>query len=156
MQLCRLTCRASILALFDKPDSSRCRRPVWRRTDHGTRPSAGCGSETGRFTIDIQAIRENGVFRPIQPISIKHSSLTTPVPDEELASNALAATAAASVTKTYSLPPEAAALAKAMERRMDVIRNAPLSDDVNLPPLTKMQLDRIEAFALREQVRRDR
>jgi hypothetical protein len=78
------------------------------------------------------------------------------VPDEELASNALAATAAASVTKTYSLPPEAAALAKAMERRMDVIRNAPLSDDVNLPPLTKMQLDRIEAFALREQVRRDR
>jgi hypothetical protein len=78
------------------------------------------------------------------------------VPDEELASNALAATAAASVTKTYSLPPEVAALAKVMETGMDFIRNLPLSDDADLPQLTQTQLDRIEAFALREIIRSDR
>jgi len=34
--------------------------------------------------MNVQAIWENGVFRPIQPISIKHKKLTIIVPDEEI------------------------------------------------------------------------
>jgi len=34
--------------------------------------------------MNIQVIWENGVFRPIQPISVKHATLTIVVPDEEI------------------------------------------------------------------------
>jgi len=34
--------------------------------------------------MNIQAIWENGVFRPLQPIAIKHARLTIVVPDEEI------------------------------------------------------------------------
>ena len=104
--------------------------------------------------MNVEAIWGNGVFRPIQPISIRHSRHTIQVPDEEIAANEPAA--AASVTKPYSLPPEVAALAKAMEMRMDSIRNAPFPVGADLPSPSQKQLDRIEAFALREEIRRDR
>lgn len=34
--------------------------------------------------MNIQVIWENGVFRPLQPITIKHEKLTIVVPDEEI------------------------------------------------------------------------
>ena len=34
--------------------------------------------------MNIQAIWENGVFRPLQPLSLKHAKLTIVVPDEEI------------------------------------------------------------------------
>jgi predicted DNA-binding antitoxin AbrB/MazE fold protein len=37
--------------------------------------------------MNVQAIWENGVFRPVFPISIKHTKLTIVVPDEEIATN---------------------------------------------------------------------
>jgi hypothetical protein len=40
--------------------------------------------------------------------------------------------------------------------RMDAIRDAPFPDDMDLPRLTQKQLDRIAAFALRDEIGRDR
>lgn len=37
--------------------------------------------------MNIQAIWENGVFRPTQPVTIKHTRLTIVVPDEEILPN---------------------------------------------------------------------
>lgn len=44
-------------------------------------------------------------------------------------------------------------MAKAMEEKLDRVRNAPLPADEDLPPLTQKQSDRMEAFALRDEVR---
>lgn len=93
--------------------------------------------------MNVQAIWENGVFRPLQLISIKHSILTIVVPDEEVEVAA----------SHYVLPKELSAQAQAMLAKMDAIRNAPLPPDEELPELTEKQLNNIEAFELRAQLR---
>jgi hypothetical protein len=105
--------------------------------------------------MNIQTIWENGAFRPLVPLAIKHAFVTIQVPDDEVADNLLVTQEAGS-RPTYSLPPEVVELAKAMEERLDRIRNAPLPDDTDLPPLSQKQLDRIEAFALRDEIRGNR
>jgi hypothetical protein len=76
------------------------------------------------------------------------------MPDIEVAASESAATA--SVVKRYALPPEAEALALAMQSTMDSIRFAPLPSDADLPPLSRKQLDRIGAFGLRDEFRKSR
>jgi hypothetical protein len=104
--------------------------------------------------MNVQTIWENGVFRPLEPLAIKHAFVTIQVPDEEVAANTSVVQEAHQAT--YLLPPEVEALAKAMEERLDRIRNAPLPDDADLPPLSQKQLDRIEAFAMRDEIRSSR
>lgn len=90
--------------------------------------------------MNIQAIWENGVFRPLQSINIKHATLTIVVPDEEIETG----------SNQYNLSPEVIQRARAMRAKFDAIRNAPVPPDDELPDLTEKQLNRITAFALRE------
>lgn len=76
------------------------------------------------------------------------------MPNIEVTASASAATA--SVVKHYVLPPEAEALAIAMQSRLDSIRDAPLPGDADLPRLSQRQLDRIRAFGLRDEIRKSR
>ena len=105
--------------------------------------------------MKIQAIFENGVFRPVQPLVLKHSVVTIQVPDEEIA-NTVPHASEEVARPTYSLPPEAAAYSEQLKERLDRIRNAPLPDDASLPPLTQKQIERIEAFSLRDEIRGER
>lgn len=62
------------------------------------------------------------------------------VPDEEIGDPA----------ESYNLPPEVFERAEKMRSRLDAVRNAPLPPDDQLPPVSAKTLERIEAFALRE------
>jgi hypothetical protein len=104
--------------------------------------------------MNVQTNLENGGFRLAQPAGLDHSGLAMEVADGGLTTNEPARNS--SVARSDPLPPEVAASAKAMEARIDAIRNAPFPDDLDLPPLTKKQLDRIAAFALRDEFGRGR
>jgi hypothetical protein len=95
--------------------------------------------------MNIEAIYDHGKLSFVTPIRLKHGKfrVIVTVPDDEVEVQGDA----------YTLPPEVLAMAKAMEEILDRIRNAPPPADEDLPPLTQKQLDRIEAFALREEVR---
>jgi len=51
------------------------------------------------------------------------------------------------------LPPDVIARAQALRARLAAIMNAPLPPDPALPELTPRALERLEAFALREELR---
>ncbi|HBA67479.1 MAG TPA: hypothetical protein DCZ48_15160 [Methylococcaceae bacterium] len=95
--------------------------------------------------MNIEAIYDHGKLSFVTPIRLKHGKVRVivTVPDDEVEVQ----------DDAYTLPPEVLAMAKAMEEKLDRIRNAPPPADEDLPPLTQKQLDRIEAFALREEVR---
>ncbi len=95
--------------------------------------------------MNIEAIYDHGKLSFLTPVRLKHETLrvTITVPDDEVEVQ----------DDAYTLPPEVLAMAKAMEEKLDRIRNAPLPVDEDLPPLTQKQLDRMEAFALRDEVR---
>lgn len=98
--------------------------------------------------MNIQAIWENGVFRPVQPLQLKHSMVTIQVPDEEISVNA--PESVVSRQKAYALPPEVQALAERMTKELEGILDAPFPPDESLPPLSQTHIDRIAAFATRE------
>lgn len=95
--------------------------------------------------MNIEAIYDHGKLSFVTPIRLKHGKVRVivTVPDDEVEVQ----------DDAYTLPPEVLAMAKAMEEKLDRIRNATPHADEDLPPLTQKQLDRIEAFALREEVR---
>lgn len=95
--------------------------------------------------MNIEAIYDHGKLSFVTPIRLKHGKVRVivMVPDDEVEVQ----------DDAYTLPPEVSAMAKAMEEKLDRIRNAPLPADEDLPPLTQKQLDRMEAFALRDEVR---
>lgn len=101
--------------------------------------------------MNVQVIWENGVLRPTLPLTLKHPVITIQIPDEEVIAHPMAA-----VPPAHSLPPEAEAYAQALAERLDWIRNAPFPDDAGLPPLTQKQRERMEAFALRDELRAGR
>lgn len=98
--------------------------------------------------MNIQVIWENGVFRPTQPLQLKHSMVTIQVPDEEIAANAPESVAPRQ--KSYALPPEVQALAERMTAELEGILDAPFPSDEALPPLSQKHIDCIAAFATRE------
>lgn len=95
--------------------------------------------------MQVEAIYDHGKLEFAQPLQLKHAKLRliVTVPDEEIIST----------DKPYNLPPELFERAKAMLAKMDAIRNAPLPSDDDLPELTEKQLNNIEAFELRAQLR---
>jgi hypothetical protein len=99
--------------------------------------------------MNVQAVWSNGVFRPIEPLKIKHAVITIQVPDEEIAENE---TEPADLRQeSYALPPEARAIADRMTLELDLVRNAPFPPDEETLPLSQKQLERIAAFATREE-----
>lgn len=92
--------------------------------------------------MQLEAIYSNGQLSFAQPVKLKHDNLRliVNVPDEEIETN----------SNPFNLPQEVIDRARAMREKFDAIRNAPLPPDDELPELTAKQLDRIEAFELRE------
>lgn len=92
--------------------------------------------------MQVDAIYDHGKLELAQPLKLKHQRIkvTVEIPDAEIEEN----------ETPYHLPPEVVEMAKKMEQETDKILNAPLPPDDELPELTEKQLDRIEAFALRE------
>lgn len=98
--------------------------------------------------MEIEVIWENGVFRPLRQISLKRSRVTIQVPDEAIGSSP--GTDEGVASSQYVLSPEAHRIAQEMQAQLERIRNAPFPPDEELPPVTQKQLDRIVAFATRE------
>lgn len=100
--------------------------------------------------MQVEAIYDQGRLEFISPIRLKQGRihLVVQIPDEEIITETLPQS-----KPTYELPPEVLALALAMEEKLDRVRNAPLPADEDLPPLTPKQLERMEAFALRDEIR---
>lgn len=98
--------------------------------------------------MNVQAIWENGVFRPLQPISIKHTQLTIVVPDEEIT------TIESEKLPVYDLndfPLNVRDAVLKMQTIRDEILNASVIDD--LPEETEEQKQRWRAFELRTTLR---
>jgi len=92
--------------------------------------------------MQIEAIYDDGKLELTKPLRLKHQRIKVMVeiPDSEIET----------VGTPYNLPPEVVEMANKMEKVTDEILNASLLPDEALPELTEKQLDRIEAFALRE------
>jgi hypothetical protein len=82
-------------------------------------------------------------------MNVRQGLVIIAVPDEEIVANEPG-------HQNYSLPPEVETMAREMQERLAKIRNAPLPNDEDLPPLTQKQLDRIEAVAYRDEIRKGR
>lgn len=95
----------------------------------------------------LEAIYNHGRLELSLPVQFKHDRvrLVVDVPDEDVALQ----------PNPHMLPNESWQRAQQMLARFEAIRNAPLPPDDELPPLTPKQIERIEAFELRAQLRED-
>lgn len=95
--------------------------------------------------MQVEAIYDHGRLEFIRPMQLKHErlNLIVEVPDDEIVN----------VTNPYNLPQEVLDQAKEMLAKLEAIRNMPLPPDDELPELTPKQLQHIEAFELRAQMR---
>ena len=92
-----------------------------------------------------EAFYKDGKIELVQKYRFKHNQFRVSIdlPDEELIAD-----------KDVVIPEEIATEAQALLAKYDAIRNAPLQADT-IPELTEKQLQRIEAFELRAQLRRE-
>ena len=92
--------------------------------------------------MQVEAIYDQGRLEFARPLKLKHQRirLVVEIADDEIVDS----------LNPYELAPEVLAAATQMRSRLDAIRLAPLLPDAELPQLTPKQLERIEAFALRE------
>ena len=95
--------------------------------------------------MQVEAIYDHGRLEFIRPLQLRHErlNLVVEVPDDEIVN----------LANPYNLPQEVLVQALEMLAKLEAIRNAPLLPDDELPALTPKQLDRIEAFELRAQMR---
>ena len=94
--------------------------------------------------MQVEAIYDHGKLEFIQPLRLKNGKirLVVTVPDDEIETLA-----------PCNLPREVIERAQAMLARMEEIKKAPLPPDDELPELFEKQLERIEAFGLREEIK---
>jgi hypothetical protein len=92
--------------------------------------------------MQVEAIYNRGTLEFVHPVKLKHDHLrlVVEVPDDEFVTP----------PNPYNLSPEVLERAAQMRSQLDAIRNAPLPPDDQLPPVSAKTLERIEAFALRE------
>lgn len=92
--------------------------------------------------MQVEAIYDQGRLEFAQPLKLKHQRfrLIVDIADDEIVDP----------SNPYELDSEILAAAAQTRSRLDAIRMAPLRPDDELPELTPKQLERIEAFALRE------
>ena len=97
--------------------------------------------------MQIEAIYNHGKIELSQPLRLKHNHvrLVVTVPDDEIEVQ----------DNTYNLSPDVLAGAEAMLDKLEAIRNAPFSAEDELRSPSAKQLERIEAFELRAEMRRE-
>lgn len=88
--------------------------------------------------MQIEAIYDHGQLSFVSPLKLRHQRLrvVVDIPESEIA--------VPPATETLD------AYAADLVARLDAIRNAPLPPDADQPPLTPKQIERFDAFALRE------
>lgn len=94
--------------------------------------------------MQVEAIYDHGKLDFIPPLRLKHEKirLVVTVPDDEIE------------TQTpHNLPRAVIERAQAMLAHMEEIQKAPPPPDDELPELTETQLERMEAFALRDEIK---
>lgn len=99
--------------------------------------------------MQVEAIYNSGKLEFVQPLQLRHQRfrVVVTVPDHEID---LAEPQNAS---PRSLPADLVERAKASLARLEALKNAPLPVAEALPELTEKQLDRIEAAALRDEIK---
>lgn len=104
--------------------------------------------------MQVEAIYKDGRVELLEPLRLKHNNVRVfvTIPAGELQDDDAEETLDLS---DYNLSPEEIAAARQLRSKMDAIRNAPLPSDHELPELTEKQRERIAAFELRAQVRRE-
>jgi len=92
----------------------------------------------------IEAEYDHGRLKFPETVRLKHQRFTVRVeiPGEELETQGSA-----------EVPPDVVERARTMLARMEAIKNAPLSAEEDLPELTQKQLDRLDASALRDEIK---
>jgi hypothetical protein len=100
--------------------------------------------------MQVEITYHKGKLTFASPIKLKqeHLRLIAEIPDENIIIPSQKTT-----PFHYKLPAEVKAQAEAMEKELDSIRNAPYTTSEEEPALTSKQQERIEAFALRNEVR---
>ena len=97
--------------------------------------------------MEVQTIWENGVLRPIAPLTLKHTRVTIQVPNEEIISiGQIEEKPTAPLDVLLAKHPDDPWLKKIKEIEEKILA---IPDD-QLPELTEDQLERIAAFANRE------
>lgn len=93
----------------------------------------------------VEAIYDHGRIELPIPLRLKHDRVrvVVDVPDDEIAGE----------SDPHGLPEEATLRVQEMLDRFAAIKNADLPPEEELPQLTVRQIERIEAFASRAQVR---
>jgi predicted DNA-binding antitoxin AbrB/MazE fold protein len=100
--------------------------------------------------MKIQAIYEDGVLKPIQPLNLKKKLVTIYVSDEEVTGEEIKDEMHDLAVK-YNLPPEVEVMAKDMLARLAAVAEEVMKmPEEDLPIITKKQLERMEAFEMRE------
>lgn len=99
--------------------------------------------------MQVEAIYENGKLEFVQPLRLKHERvrLLVTVPDHEVDEVQV------QDLNVFNLPAEVVERAQATLAHMEAIKNAPIPADEALPELTEKQLERLEVFALRDEIK---
>lgn len=97
--------------------------------------------------MQVEAIYNQGKIELSQPLRLKHNHvrLVVTVPDDEIEVQ----------DSTFNLSPEMLASAEEMLDKLEAIRNAPFSAEDELRSLSAKQVERIEAFELRAEMRKE-
>ena len=104
--------------------------------------------------MEIEAIYTKGRLEFLQPVRLLTDTVKVRVviPDHEVDHHGQS-TAEQSEKAKARVPQEVKDASRKMRTRLDQIRNAPLPQDDELPELTEKQQERMEAFALREELK---
>jgi len=96
--------------------------------------------------MQIQVIWKNGALYPVHPLHLKYKTTTVEIADDDLEGQGA----------SYHIPEDVLQEVNRMQGRFAAIRNASLSPDGKLTELTTKQLERIEASAWRDEIRKER
>jgi hypothetical protein len=94
--------------------------------------------------MQVEAIYNHGKLEFIAPLQLTQENFRLQVilPDDAIITQ-----------PAYNLPQHVIERAKATLARMETIKNTPLPADQEQPELTAKQMERIEAFALRDEIK---
>jgi predicted DNA-binding antitoxin AbrB/MazE fold protein len=104
--------------------------------------------------MQIEAIYDQGRLEFVSPVKLKSGRIRVRVEIPEQAILPMPqGQAGEGLDKGYSIPETVKEKSRKIKHRLDRIRNAPLSEDDELPALADKQQERIEAFALRDEIK---